>query len=94
MRFTYRHTSAACYTGYIVQAAVNNLPPLLFVTFRNQFNISMEAITLLISINFAIQMLVDVFTAKFIGRIGCKRRLLQHIFSAPPDWRAWAYFPL
>lgn len=83
MRFTYRHTSAACYTGYIVQAAVNNLPPLLFVTFRNQFNISMEAITLLISINFAIQMLVDVFTAKFIGRIGCKRAAVAaHFFGA------------
>lgn len=83
MRFTYRHTSAACYTGYIVQAAVNNLPPLLFVTFQNQFNISMEAITLLISINFAIQMLVDVFMAKFIGQIGCKRAAVAaHFFGA------------
>jgi len=56
MHTTYRHTTAACYIGYIVQAAIANLPPLLFVTFRNQFNISMEAITLLISINFATRM--------------------------------------
>lgn len=83
MHTTYRHTTAACYIGYIVQAAIANLPPLLFVTFRNQFNISMEAITLLISINFAIQMLVDFIAAKFIGRIGCKRAAVAaHFFSA------------
>lgn len=83
MHTTYRHTTAACYIGYIVQAAIANLPPLLFVTFRNQFNISMEAITLLISNNFAIQMLVDFIAAKFIGRIGCKRAAVAaHFFSA------------
>ena len=32
-RLTYRHTIAASYLGYITQAIVNNLAPLLFVTF-------------------------------------------------------------
>ena len=82
MSFTYRHTTAASYIGYIVQAAVNNLPPLLFVIFRNQFGISMEAITLLISINFIIQMIVDVLATKFLGRIGCKRAAVAaHFFG-------------
>lgn len=83
MNLSYRHTSAASYIGYIVQAAVNNLPPLLFVIFRREFNISMEAITLLITINFAIQMIVDVLTAKYIGKIGCKRAaVIAHFFGA------------
>ena len=30
-RLTYRHTIAACYLGYITQAIVNYLAPLLFV---------------------------------------------------------------
>ena len=36
-RYTFKHTLHACYTGYISQAIVNNLAPLLFVIFQRQF---------------------------------------------------------
>lgn len=39
MSLTYKHTLAASYTGYITQAVVNNLIPLLFVTFSTSFSV-------------------------------------------------------
>ena len=42
MKLHYNHTRYACYLGYITQAIVNNLAPLLFVTFQDQFSVSLE----------------------------------------------------
>ena len=39
---TYKHTERACFTGYIVQAVVNNFVPLLFLTFQKQFGIPLS----------------------------------------------------
>lgn len=70
MKLHFKHTRNACYLGYITQAIINNLAPLLFVTFQTQFSISLEKIGLLISINFMMQMFVDVLAAKFVDKIG------------------------
>lgn len=70
MKLHYNHTRYACYLGYITQAIVNNLAPLLFVTFQDQFSVSLEKIGLLISFNFGIQMIVDILAAKFVDKIG------------------------
>ena len=70
MSLHFKHTRNACYLGYITQAIVNNLAPLLFVTFQSQFSISLEKIGLLISINFAMQMFVDILAAKYVDKIG------------------------
>ena len=53
-------TIYACFIGYIVQAIVNNFVPLLFVTFQNNYHISLERITFLITLNFIIQLFVDL----------------------------------
>ena len=70
MKLGYKHTLYASYLGYITQAIINNLAPLLFVTFQNQFEISLQQIGLLVSINFAIQMIVDVLAVKVIDKLG------------------------
>ncbi|MDR3334452.1 MAG: MFS transporter [Treponema sp.] len=69
-QFSYRHTLTACYLGYVSQAVVNNLGPLLFSTFQRQFNIGVGSLALLISLNFGIQLLVDLATVHFVDRIG------------------------
>ena len=51
MHLTYKHTLYACYAGYITQAAVNNLAPLLFIVFQTQFGLSFEMVGRLILIN-------------------------------------------
>lgn len=47
MKLSAKHTVYGCYLGYITQAIVNNLPPLLFLTFHRDFGISLEKISLL-----------------------------------------------
>lgn len=80
MKFTYRHTKYAAYIGYISQAIVNNLAPLLFVSFERDLGLSLEKISLLITINFCVQIIVDLLSAKYIDRIGYRRAtLLAHI---------------
>ena len=76
MKQTYTRTLAACYTGYVVQAVVNNFAPLLFLTFHNTYNISMGRITTLITVNFLLQLLIDSFSAGLIDRIGYRTSLL------------------
>lgn len=67
---TYRHTRLGCYVSYIVQAIVNNLQPLLFLTYQQEFSVSLTQISLLITLNFAIQMGVDLLSAYFIDFLG------------------------
>ncbi len=81
--FTYQHTIYACFVGYIVQAVVNSFVPLLFVTFQNTYQIPLEQITILITINFGIQLVIDLLSAGFVDRIGYRTSvLLAHTFAA------------
>ena len=73
---------AASYFGYITQAIVNNFAPLLFVTFQNTFEISLEKIGYLVTVNFCLQLLVDFVAAKFVDKIGYRVCIVAaHIFS-------------
>ncbi len=76
MRRTFKGTKVACYIGYIVQAIVNNLSPLLFVIFSKQFNISLKTIGSLILINFISQMIVDLISVKAVDKIGYKKIII------------------
>lgn len=68
MKKSYKSTMCACFTGYIVQAIVNNFAPLLFVTFQKTFDIPLSQITALITVNFVIQLLIDLLSAGFIDK--------------------------
>lgn len=77
---SYNKTLYACFTGYIVQAIVNNFVPLLFVTFHNSYGIPMTQITLLITFNFGLQLLVDILSVTFVDRIGYRASvIIAHI---------------
>lgn len=80
---SYEHTIYACYIGYITQAIVNNYAPLLFVTFASDFSLTLDKITLITTINFAVQLLVDLLSAKVIDRIGYRTSIMAaHVFAA------------
>ncbi len=75
-----RFTFYACYLGYVSQAIVNNFVPLLFLTFQDTFSLSLSQITLLTTVNFGIQLLVDLLSAGFIDRIGYRASaILAHV---------------
>ena len=83
MRYTYKHTLRACYLGYITQAIVVNLAPLLFVIFQDQYHISFEMIGRLILINFGTQIVADILSVKYVDRIGYRKAaVIAHIFCS------------
>lgn len=72
----------ACFVGYIVQAVINNFVPLLFVTFNRHYGIPLGEITLLVTINFCIQLTVDFVSVKLVDRLGYRKSMvLAHIFA-------------
>ena len=83
MKYTYKHTLRACYLGYITQAIVVNLAPLLFVIFQDQYHISFEMIGRLILINFGTQIVADILSVKYVDRIGYRKAaVIAHIFCS------------
>lgn len=79
----YNRTLYASYTGYITQAVVNSFAPLLFLTFQSEFQIPLEQITLLVTVNFGIQLCIDLLSAKFVDRIGYRPCILAaNVFAA------------
>lgn len=79
----YQLTMYACFIGYIVQAIVNNFLPLLFVTFQKTYSIPLTQITLLITLNFGIQLVIDMLSAGFVDKIGYRdSAIIAHVCSA------------
>ena len=72
----YGLTIKAAFIGYMVQAVVNNFLPLLFIQMQGEFGISLSRITLLITVNFLIQLLIDLTSAPVIAVIGYRAAML------------------
>ncbi len=83
MKNQYDKTIAACFVGYIVQAVVNNFTPLLFLFFQRRYRIPLSQITLLVTFNFGIQLLIDLVSVGFVDKIGYRASMITaHILSA------------
>lgn len=79
----YQKTIYACFVAYIVQAIVNNFVPLLFLTFQDSYGIPLSRITMLVTINFGLQLLVDLVSVSFVDRIGYRKSMvLAHALAA------------
>ena len=71
----YQLTMYACFIGYIVQAIVNN--------FQKTYSIPLTQITLLITLNFGIQLVIDMLSAGFVDKIGYRdSAIIAHVCSA------------
>ncbi|MBQ1260745.1 MAG: MFS transporter [Clostridia bacterium] len=82
MKLTYKHTFVSCLAGAVTQAITNNLPPLLFVIFTKDLGVSLTELSLLITVNFFIQIGVDVLGALFVDKIGYRACMLLANASA------------
>lgn len=88
-----RYTLFACYFGYITQAIINSLLPLLFVTLQHQFRLSVSQIGFMVSYNFIMQILVDLFAAKYADRIGYRRCMIWAHITAAVGIAGLGFFP-
>ena len=70
MKLTYKHTVFTCYIAYISSAVANNLASLLFIIFQDDFGLSTVQLATIVSLNFVVQIVVDLLGAKYIDKVG------------------------
>ncbi|MDE6600139.1 MAG: MFS transporter [Oscillospiraceae bacterium] len=93
MKLNYKHTLTACYVGYITQAEVNNLPPLLFLIFCNTFGISLGKIAVLIAANFIMQTIIDILSPRIVGALGVRGSMVAAHFCTAAGFAFMGVFP-
>lgn len=93
IRNSYEHTIYASYLGYITQAIVNNFAPLLFLTFASTFGLSLAQITMITTINFLTQLIVDLICAKVIDQVGYRRAIVVAHITAAAGLIGMSVFP-
>lgn len=83
MHLDHRHTLAACYVGYVTQAIVNNLGPLLFIIWHTSFGVSFSALGGIVAVNFGLQLVVDLVSPKVIDKVGYRvSMVVAHLAAA------------
>lgn len=76
IRTDYTHTIYASYIAYITQAIINNFAPLLFLTFVSDYGLTLDKITLITTINFLVQLSVDLLATKVVDKVGYRESLV------------------
>lgn len=82
LKNNYKATVVASCIGYVTQAVLINFSSLLFVTFQNDFGITLSQLSVLIMINFATQLAIDFIGSRYIVRVGYRNSVtIANIFS-------------
>ena len=66
----YKKTLVACYLGFVTQAISANFAPLLFLTFKDTYGITLEKIAMIPLVFYLTQLLIDLAATKFADKIG------------------------
>ncbi len=93
IKINYKHTLAASCIGSVTQSIVNNFAPLLFLTFQSTYGISLEKITLLVTINFVLQFFIDLAAAKFIDKIGYRAGIVAAHICTGVGLASFSFLP-
>lgn len=89
----YHKTKIACYLGFITQAIAANFAPLLFLKFHHEYHISLGNIALISTCFFFTQLLVDLFCAKFVDKIGYRVCIVASEICAATGLVGLAFLP-
>ena len=89
----YKKTLLACYLGFITQAICANFAPLLFLKFHSDYAISLGQIALIPTAFFMTQLIIDVFCAKFVDRIGYRRSVITSALTSALGLAGLAFIP-
>lgn len=93
MEKNYKKTMLACYLGFITQAISANFAPLLFLMFHKTYSIPLGKIALISTAFFFTQLLVDVFCAKFVDRIGYRKSIVMSEICSAAGLIGLAFLP-
>lgn len=80
----FKTTKLACYTAYFTMSSIFSLPPLLFATLQDMYDISYTLLGSLVLTNFCTQLLVDLVFTAFSKRFNIKKvvRVMPLLTSA------------
>ena len=93
MKKNYKRTLIACYIGFITQAISANFTPLLFLRFHNDYSISWSRIALISTVFYFSQLLIDLFCAKFVDRIGYRKAVIASQIASVIGLAGLAFLP-
>lgn len=93
MTKNYTKTKIACYMGFITQAIAANFAPLLFLKFHRDYQISLGNIALISTCFFFTQLLVDLFCAKYVDKIGYRASIVASEVCSAVGFVGLAFFP-
>ena len=93
MKKNYQRTLKACYLGFITQAIVANFTPLLFLKFHADYGISLGRIALISTTFYFTQLLVDLFCARFVDKIGYRRCVVASEVTSALGLAGLAFIP-
>lgn len=93
MQNNYKLTKYTCYLFYILQGTLLNITPVLFVPLMEQFGLSYVQLGTLVSINFAVQLGVDVLLSKMVDKKGYRLALQVSAVAAFVGYGLFAWMP-
>ena len=89
----YNQTLVACYLGFVTQAISANFTPLLFLTFKSTYGITLEKIAMIPLVFYLAQFLVDLAATKFADRIGYRACVVASQVLSAVGLASMAFLP-
>ena len=89
----YRKTLLACYLGFVTQAISANFAPLLFLTFRSTYGITLEKIAMIPMVFYLTQFFIDFAATRFADRIGYRTCVVVSQVLSAVGLGAMAFLP-
>ena len=93
MEKKYTRLKYACYTMNITMATVCNLSPLLFISFRNMYEVSYSLLGLLVLVNFCTQLIIDLIFSFFSHKFNMEKAVKSMPFIAIFGFALYAILP-
>lgn len=82
MKLNYRHTQVTCWLGYVSQAVTATFLPLLFVRLRKEFGFSLPKLTMIITLTFLLEIMIDALAPLIVKFMGYRKTLVLGNFCS------------
>ena len=90
----YKKTLVACYLGFVTQAISANFFPLLFLTFKSTYGITLEKIAMIPMVFYLTQLIIDLAATKFADKIGYRACVLASQILSSAGLVVMAFLPV
>ncbi|MFR3687058.1 MAG: MFS transporter [Enterococcus sp.] len=89
----YKKTLIACYLGFVTQAISANFAPLLFLTFKSTYGITLEKIAMIPLVFYLAQLLIDLAATRFADKIGYRTCVVASQVLSAVGLMSMAFLP-